>query len=64
MSAARKNPRPLVGRGQGVGGVQTHHSLQANAQRSILNRALQRIAPPPLPLPHKGGGSASLGDAA
>jgi hypothetical protein len=62
MSAAAKDPRPLAGRGQGVGGVPTRICAQANAQRHILNRRRQLAAPLPLPLPRKGEGGA--GDAA
>ena len=64
MSAAAKNPRPLAGRGQGVGGVPTRPLSQNNAPRQLLNHARQLNAPLPLPLPRKGEGGTSLGDAA
>jgi hypothetical protein len=64
MSAAARNPRPLAGRGQGVGGVPTHLCSHANTPRHFLNRQRQLAAPHPLPLPRKGEGGASLGAAA
>jgi hypothetical protein len=63
MSAAAKNPRPLAGRGQGVGGDQTHPLSQANTPHHVLNRQQQLDAPHPLPLPRKGEGGASFGNA-
>jgi hypothetical protein len=65
MSAVAKNSRPPVGRGQGVGGVQTRVPSHARAPRHILNRRRLLDAPLPLPLPHKeGGGGALAGGAA
>ncbi len=64
MSVAAKNPRPLAGRGQGVGGVPKRRRLQENEQCLILKTPQWLNAPLPLPLPRKGEGGASLGDAA
>jgi hypothetical protein len=58
--SAQDHPRPLAGRGQGVGGVPTRPLLQNDAPRQILNHNQQLNAPLPLPLPREGEGDAVL----
>ncbi len=55
---AQLHPRPLAGRGQGVGGVQTRRTSLTSALRHVLIHPQLLNAPLPLPLPREGEGDA------